>query len=47
MVTRVNVKIAEGEETVNLGLRSLTDEEENNGWLRLVAGASQRIEVVT
>lgn len=47
VVTRGNVKMAEGDKTMNLGLRLLTDEEEDNGWLRLVARASQRIEVVT
>lgn len=34
------MKMANGDETVNLGLRSLTDEGEDDGWLKLVACAS-------
>jgi hypothetical protein len=33
----VNVKMAEGDKTMNLGLRLLTGKEEDIGWLRLVA----------
>lgn len=44
MLTRGKVKMAKGDKTVNPGLRLLTFEEEDNGWLRLAAHASQRIE---
>ena len=33
----MNVKMAEGDKTMNLGLRLLTGKEEDIGWLRLVA----------